>query len=104
VRHRKWPTSTSCSTRHQDTVRGGLRQATRLGKNAVNTGVGLTHRVRGGGAKEGMDDATLTSKVETELFRGASARKGKIDVNAVDGVVWLRGEAKNAAEIKSIEA
>ena len=42
-----------------------------------------------------MDDVTLTRKVETEIFRPKGAPKGKVDVNAVDGVVWLRGEVKN---------
>jgi GDP-D-mannose dehydratase len=38
------------------------------------------------------DDATLKSKVETELFRPADVPKGKIDVNAQNGVIQLRGE------------
>ena len=38
------------------------------------------------------DDATLKSKVETELFRPADIPKGKIDVNAANGVIQLRGE------------
>ena len=29
--------------------------------------------------------------------------KGKIDVNAADGVVWLRGEAKTPDMIKALE-
>src|SRR6476469_10039280 len=41
-----------------------------------------------------LDDATITHKVETTLFRDRSVEKGKIDVNTADGVVWLRGEAK----------
>jgi hypothetical protein len=39
-----------------------------------------------------FDDATLKSKVETELFRDADVPKGQINVNAQDGVVQLRGE------------
>jgi osmotically-inducible protein OsmY len=39
------------------------------------------------------NDATLKAKVESELFRPADIPKGKIDVNAADGVVYLRGEA-----------
>lgn len=37
------------------------------------------------------DDATLAHKVESELFRPADVPKGKIVVNAVGGVVQLRG-------------
>ncbi|MFL5781355.1 MAG: BON domain-containing protein [Thermoleophilaceae bacterium] len=54
--------------------------------------------------KRGMDDVTLTRKVETEIFRVRGVAKGKIDVNAADGVVWLRGEAKTPELIKRIEA
>ena len=51
-----------------------------------------------------MDDTTLTRKVETQIFRIGGVAKGKIDVNAAGGVVWLRGEAKTPALIKRVEA
>ena len=51
-----------------------------------------------------LDDATITHKVETTLFRDDSVDKGKIDVNTADGVVWLRGEAKTPEQIKQLEA
>jgi hypothetical protein len=51
-----------------------------------------------------LDDATITDKVETILFRDASVDKGKIDVNTSDGVVWLRGVAKTPEQIKALEA
>jgi hypothetical protein len=51
-----------------------------------------------------LDDATITDKVETILFRDDSVAKGKIDVNTVDGVVYLRGEAKTPEQIKALEA
>src|SRR3954467_14249306 len=51
-----------------------------------------------------LDDATITEKVESILFRADSIAKGKIDVNTVDGVVWLRGVAKTPEQIKAIEA
>ena len=38
------------------------------------------------------DDATLKAKVETELFRPEGAPKGKVNVNAQNGIVQLRGE------------
>jgi osmotically-inducible protein OsmY len=40
------------------------------------------------------DDVTLARKVETEIFRGAEVPKGQINVNAEDGVVYLRGEVE----------
>jgi hypothetical protein len=51
-----------------------------------------------------LDDVSITRKVETELFRSNEVDKGKIDVNTADGVVWLRGEAKNPEQIKELEA
>jgi hypothetical protein len=51
-----------------------------------------------------LDDVTITRKVETEIFRGTKVAKGKISVNTADGVVWLRGEAKNPEQVKELEA
>jgi hypothetical protein len=50
-----------------------------------------------------LDDVGLARKVETVIFRDQSVPKGKIDVNAADGVVWLRGEAKTPDMIKALE-
>lgn len=41
---------------------------------------------------ETPDDATLAHKVETEIFRHPEVPKGRISVNAENGVVYLRGE------------
>jgi hypothetical protein len=51
-----------------------------------------------------LDDATITDKVETILFRDDDVDKGKIDVNTADGVVYLRGQAKTPQQIKALEA
>lgn len=51
-----------------------------------------------------MDDKTLARKVESTIFRGADAPKGKVNVNVVDGVVELRGEVKRPEEIRALEA
>ena len=89
-----------------NTAKGVLGQATRAGQDAANTGIALGKRFanRNPSPKAGMDDVTLARKVETELFRDFKALKGKIDVNAVDGTVWLRGEVKNPAQNKAVEA
>jgi osmotically-inducible protein OsmY len=49
------------------------------------------------------DDATLAHKVETEIFRGADVPKGQINVNAEDGVVYLRGEVTQPEMIRDLE-
>lgn len=50
------------------------------------------------------DDVTLARKVETEIFRDAEVPKGQINVNAEDGVVYLRGQVKQPDMIKDLEA
>jgi hypothetical protein len=54
-------------------------------------------------APKDLDDVAIARKVETIIFRDQSVEKGKIDVNAADGVVWLRGEAKTPDMIKLLE-
>ena len=41
---------------------------------------------------EQLGDAALARKVESEIFRADDAPKGSVDVNAENGVVFLRGE------------
>ncbi len=103
------------------TLREGAGQAVRVGNWAAGQGAGRLRRITGGGAEtpgEGTDrghsvtpkalsDADLARKVESIIFRGSEvtgAKKGKIDINAVDGAVWLRGEAPNPAVINALEA
>jgi osmotically-inducible protein OsmY len=50
-----------------------------------------------------LDDATLAHKVETELFRDPDVPKGKININAEDGVVVLRGQVPHPEDIDKIE-
>jgi hypothetical protein len=54
--------------------------------------------------RKDLDDATITRKVETILFRDDSVDKGKIVVNTAGGVVSLRGEAKTPEQINQLEA
>ena len=49
------------------------------------------------------DDATLARKVETEIFREPDVPKGKINVNAENGKVVLRGEVEEPELIKDLE-
>jgi len=46
---------------------------------------------------------TLAHKVETIIFRDADVPKGQINVNAVDGVVYLRGEVEQPDMIRELE-
>ena len=55
-------------------------------------------------AKPQPDDVTLARKVETEIFRGADVPKGKINVNAENGKIVLRGEADSPEMIDELVA
>jgi osmotically-inducible protein OsmY len=50
------------------------------------------------------DDVTLARKVESEIFRDAEAPKGKVDVNAENGKIVLRGEVDSAEMIDELVA
>jgi hypothetical protein len=84
--------------------RSGARQGERMARYGFSQANGLVRRVTNRSTPKDLDDVTLARKVETEIFRSAGAPKGKVDVNAVDGVVWLRGEVKRPEQIKALEA
>jgi osmotically-inducible protein OsmY len=48
------------------------------------------------------DDVTLARKVETEILRDAEVPKGKINVNAENGKIVLRGEVDSAEMIDDL--
>jgi osmotically-inducible protein OsmY len=49
------------------------------------------------------DDATLARKVETEIFRDSDIPMGRINVDAENGKVVLRGEVEGPELIKDLE-
>jgi BON domain len=49
------------------------------------------------------DDATLALKVETEILRDSDIPKGRINVDAENGKVVLRGEVEQPELIKDLE-
>ncbi len=51
-----------------------------------------------------LDDATLAHKVESIVFRDPTIPKGRINVNAERGVVYLRGELGSRDLIGAVEA
>jgi osmotically-inducible protein OsmY len=48
------------------------------------------------------DDVTLARKVESEIFRDVDVPKGKINVNAEEGKVVLRGEVESPELIEEL--
>jgi hypothetical protein len=86
-------------------ARTGARLGERLGRRVVSDAFGLVERVRHlrQEPKVGMDDVTLARKVESEVFRAADSPKGDVDVNVVDGVVYLHGQVRQPEQINEIE-
>jgi osmotically-inducible protein OsmY len=86
-------------------VRDGGRSAARAGRGVASQAYGVKQRATHlrEEPKEQPDDVTLARKVETEIFRDGDVPKGKINVNAEDGVVYLRGEVGSADLISDLE-
>jgi hypothetical protein len=73
-------------------------EAVRKADYAAGQAKGAVHRViptpSDDRQHEQLGDAALARKVESEIFRGAEAPKGQVDVNAENGVIFLRGEVE----------
>jgi hypothetical protein len=87
-------------------VRSGERRAARRARRAESDAIGVARRVLNARhrRREPIDDITLAHKVESELFRRAAVPKGRVSVNAQDGVVFLRGVIDREEDIARIEA
>jgi hypothetical protein len=85
---------------------GSLRPITNFAGGVARRGRDIVTSLpnRTFGRPKPLDDKTLKNKVETELFRPAGSPKDKVNVDVVDGVVTLRGQAKNPTQVKSLEA
>jgi BON domain len=86
-------------------ARRRIRRAERVLRHSGSGLVGLGRRATHPRWRQSApaDDITLAHKVETEIFRPAGAPKGSVDVNAVDGVVWLRGQVDGAEQLRELE-
>jgi osmotically-inducible protein OsmY len=88
----------------------GLAFLRRTGTRADRAGRGVAAEAYGVSQKaqhlkeeeKEFDDATLTHKVETQIFRDPEVPKGQINVNAAAGVVSLRGEVESAEMIDEL--
>src|SRR5262245_12351797 len=50
-----------------------------------------------------LDDATLVDKVESIVFRNHDVPKGQININAENGVVFLRGHVERPELVEALE-
>ena len=87
------------------TMRHGAHEAAGRAQDAANRAQGAAAQATTPlreVAKDQPDDVTLARKVETEIFREADAPKGSVDVNAENGVVYLRGEVDSSDAIAQL--
>ena len=76
----------------------------RLAQKAVGAVLGGGPEERKSSSKpKDLDDVTIARKVESEVFRDRRIAKSKVDINVVDGVVWLRGQARTPQLVKLAE-
>jgi hypothetical protein len=73
------------------------------GARAGGRAKGFVHRLRPQGA-EPPDDVTLAHKVESVVFRDPRFPKGRININAEQGEVFLRGQIARPELIHDLEA
>src|SRR5919198_2432329 len=98
--------------RHQarDQVSARARRARHRSRRFVrhlsSDAYGAVQRALHSGARRmlELDDATLAHKVESILFRDHSVPKGRININAEGGVVYLRGQLDTPELIRAVEA
>jgi BON domain len=88
-------------------VRRGAAESERKARYAAGVAKGAAYEAAGAGdGAESLPDPDLANKVRTEIFRGEDAAKGDVNVNAENGVVYLRGEvtARDDAERLATQA
>ena len=86
-------------------TRHAVRRVGRTGRYAASRSAGLGRRAVHPRWRQSApaDDVTLARKVESEIFRPADAPKGSVNVNAVDGVIWLRGQVQRSEQARELE-
>ena len=99
--------------RHQtrDQALSLARQATKRARklvhhvtaDATGTARRAAHAVRPPSEIE-IDDATLVDKVESIVFRRRDLPKGQININAENGVIFLRGQVERPELVEALEA
>ncbi|HUP32824.1 MAG TPA: BON domain-containing protein [Gaiellaceae bacterium] len=94
----------------RDRTAGMLRRGARSSARAVRTRAavmlghsrGLVHRLRPLGP-EPLDDVELAHKVESILFRDPAVPKGRLNINAEKGTIFLRGQVDSPELVSELE-
>jgi BON domain len=86
-------------------LRRGERRAAMRARRAESHALGIARRTVNAARRrdrEPLDDVTLARKVESELYRRSGVPKGRISINAEEGVVFLRGVIDRQEDLERI--
>lgn len=88
------------------TARRGVGRVRRLQRRATADLYGLSRKIahRAPADAPPPNDATLVQKVESMLFRDPTVPKGRININAENGTIVLRGELDRPDQIDTLVA
>jgi hypothetical protein len=83
----------------------GARRGRKLVNHVSSDARGYVERARHarGGVGE-LDDRTLVDKVESIVFRDRAVPKGQININAENGIVFLRGQVDRPELVETLES
>ena len=87
-------------------MRRGRRSAERLARGVAANASAARARTAAAlraPAQHDENDATLTARVESELFRDQAIPKGDLNINAENGIVIVRGELPDPAMREQLE-
>jgi len=93
-------------TQRRQQLAAAARQRKRDVEGVAQSAQGVVAKAQqaaSGGDSAPPDDITLARKVETEIFREADAPKGQVNVQAIDGVVELRGQVNDQSTVDELE-
>jgi hypothetical protein len=84
-------------------MRRGAAEGERRARYTAGVAKGAAYEAAGAGdGAESLPDPDLANKVRSEIFRGPEAPKGDVNVNAENGVVYLRGEVDSAEDAERL--
>jgi osmotically-inducible protein OsmY len=88
-------------------ARHGTKRARKLVHHATSDAAGQARRAAHAlrrAEEVDVDDTTLVDKVESIVFRKHDVPKGQININAENGVVFLRGQVDDPELVEALEA
>ena len=84
-------------------LRRGKAESERRARYAAGVARGAAAEATGAGeGSADLPDPDLANKVRSEIFRDEDAPKGDVNVNAENGIVYLRGEVGSAEESEQL--